>query len=90
LNRNNTIATTLHYCPYGGNRIWPTVSTLTTKRFTGQYQEIPIPGGGLYYYGARWYDAFSGCFISADTIVPDAGNPQDLNRYSYVRNNPVK
>ena len=28
-------------------------------------------------------------FISPDTIVPDPGNPQDLNRYSYVRNNPV-
>ena len=27
---------------------------------------------------------------SPDTIVPDPGNPQALNRYSYVLNNPVK
>ena len=29
-------------------------------------------------------------FLSADTIVPGYANPQNLNRYSYVRNNPVK
>jgi hypothetical protein len=39
--------------------------------------------------GARWYDDYLGRFVSPDTIVPDPGNPQDLNRYSYVRNNPV-
>jgi len=27
--------------------------------------------------------------LSADTIVPDPGNPQSLNRYAYVYNNPV-
>jgi hypothetical protein len=27
--------------------------------------------------------------LSADTIVPDPTNPQTLNRYSYVNNNPV-
>jgi len=30
-----------------------------------------------------------GRFVSADTIVPEAGNPQDFNRYAYVRNNPL-
>ncbi len=42
------------------------------------------------YCGARYYDAALGRFISADTIVPGAGNPQALNRYSYVLNNPVR
>jgi hypothetical protein len=28
--------------------------------------------------------------VSADSIVPGAGNPQALNRYSYVFNNPLK
>jgi hypothetical protein len=28
--------------------------------------------------------------VSADTVVPDQKNSQDWNRYSYVRNNPVK
>jgi RHS repeat-associated protein len=74
----------------GGNR-GGAFSTLTAKRFTGQYHESAIPGGeGLSYYNARWYDSKLGRFTSADTIVPDPANPQDLNRYSYVRNNPLR
>jgi len=44
----------------------------------------------LYDYGARFYDPALGRFISADTVVPGAGNPQALNRYAYVLNNPLK
>jgi len=40
--------------------------------------------------GDRWYDAQLGRWISADTIVPSFANPQSLNRYSYVYNNPLK
>jgi len=29
-------------------------------------------------------------FASPDTIIPDPTNPQSLNRYSYVKNNPLK
>ena len=49
-----------------------------------------MPGGeGLSYYNARWYDAQLGRFVSADTLVPELGNPQDLNRMAYVRGNPL-
>ncbi len=41
------------------------------------------------HYGARFYDPYINRFISADSIVPSPGNPQDLNRYSYVRNSPL-
>ncbi len=45
---------------------------------------------GLYYYGARYYDAALGRFITADSIVPgDGAAPQALNRYSYCLNNPM-
>ena len=44
----------------------------------------------LYFYEARYYDAALGRFISADTIVPDPNNPQYLNRYTYVLNNPLR
>jgi hypothetical protein len=44
----------------------------------------------LYYYNARYYDPKLARFISPDTIVPDPRNPQALNRYSYVLNNPLK
>jgi len=35
------------------------------------------------------YSADIGRFLQPDTIVPGAGNPQALNRYSYVLNNPM-
>ena len=44
----------------------------------------------MYYYGARYYDPALGRFIAPDTIVPEPGNPQSLNRYAYVNNNPLK
>jgi RHS repeat-associated protein len=51
---------------------------------------------GNYYYGARYYASFMGRFMTPDwaakpTAVPYAhfGNPQSLNLYSYVQNNPT-
>jgi len=46
--------------------------------------------GGLMYYGARYYLPELRRFISADSIVPGATNPQAFNRYSYTLNNPIK
>jgi RHS repeat-associated protein len=41
-------------------------------------------------YNARYYSLFLGRFISPDTVVPEPGNPQNFNRYSYVLNNLAK
>jgi len=74
----------MRYYPYGETRS----GTLPTDyRYTGQRFEA---GLGLYDYHARYYDPTLGRFISADTIVPNPGDPQSLNRYSYVQNNPLK
>ena len=79
-----------YFFPFGGNRGGTAFSELSTKRFTGQYHEASLPGGeGLSYYGARWYDAQLGRFVSPDSLIPDPNNPQDFNRFSYVRNNPL-
>jgi RHS repeat-associated protein len=43
-----------------------------------------------YHMGAREYDPSLGRWLSADTIVPEPENPQSLNRYAYVYNNPLK
>jgi hypothetical protein len=40
-------------------------------------------------YNARYYSPVLGRFVSADTVVPEAGNPQAWNRYAYVENNPI-
>jgi RHS repeat-associated protein len=42
----------------------------------------------LMYYGARSYDPVLGRFTQADTIAPNAWNPQGFNRFAYVYNDP--
>ncbi len=74
------------YYPFGAVRA-SSGSLQTDFTFTGQKFDA---SAGLMYYGARYYDAALGRFISADTIVPSAGNPQALNRYAYTLNNPVR
>ncbi|MFH0860213.1 MAG: toxin TcdB middle/N-terminal domain-containing protein, partial [Candidatus Altiarchaeota archaeon] len=44
----------------------------------------------LYDATHRFYNPEIGRVISPDRDIPDPFNPQDLNRYSYVRNNPLK
>lgn len=44
----------------------------------------------LYYYGARYYSPYLAKFTQPDTIIQNIYNPQNLNRYSYVLNNPYK
>jgi len=39
---------------------------------------------------SRFYDPVIGRFLQPDSVVPDPGNPQSLNRYSYVYNNPMR
>ncbi|MEM2126577.1 MAG: RHS repeat-associated core domain-containing protein [Candidatus Methanosuratincola sp.] len=59
----------------------------TDYRFTGERLEA---GLGLYAMGARWYDPGLARWLSADTIVPEPGDPRSLNRYSWVLGNPLK
>ncbi|MBK9230184.1 MAG: RHS repeat-associated core domain-containing protein [Anaerolineae bacterium] len=77
--------TELRYYPYGSTR-YNTNNQLTTYRFTGQRWDS---GTALYFYQSRWYDPIIGRFLAADTIVPQPQNPQNLNRYSYVGNQPL-
>ncbi|MCP4126412.1 MAG: RHS repeat-associated core domain-containing protein, partial [Gammaproteobacteria bacterium] len=90
VNQNGTLNTSNYYYPYGGNR-GGAQSTLTAKRYTGQYHEEGLAGSqGLYYYGARWYDPQLARFAQADTIVPDPGSAMAFNRYMYVAGNPIR
>ena len=47
-------------------------------------------GTGLYYYESRYYNSKTGRFVQPDTIIPDVYNPQSLNRFTYVLNNPMR
>jgi RHS repeat-associated protein len=70
----------------GGNAISPTSSTRRT--YTGQY-DIGFWAGAIQHYNARQYDYVLGRFLQPDTIVPNPGNPYDLNRYMYSLSNPI-
>ncbi len=66
----------MRYTPYGVTRS----GTLDTdRRYTGQRWEASL---GLYDYGARFYSPGLGRFVSADTVVPGAGNPQQCTDHA--------
>ncbi len=76
------------YMAFGKERYKENTSAFSlSNRYTDQVLDEET---GLYYYNARYYDPELGRFIQPDTIVPDPGNPQALNRYTYVNNNPLK
>ena len=49
-----------------------------------------IPEAGLWNANARLYDPFLGCFLSPDPYVQAPDFTQNLNRYAYALNNPLK
>jgi RHS repeat-associated protein len=73
------------YLPLSEARVDPN-DTMTNYGYTGHKEIAYIK---LVDMQARWYAPEIQRFISADTIVPDPTNPQSLNRYAYVLNNPV-
>lgn len=56
-------------------------------QYTGQEKDQET---GLNYYNYRYYNSDTRHFTQPDDIYPDTYDPQSLNRYSYVRNNPLK
>ena len=85
-NASGARLTELRYYAYGGTR-YDAGSQMTIYRYTGQRIET---GTGLYDYGARWYDPAIGRFLAPDSIVPNPGDSQSLNRYMYVLGNPLR
>src|SRR3954468_18557208 len=71
----------------------PIRQQISDWRFTGKERD---PESGLDYFGARYYGSALGRFTSPDwsdkpEALPytDFSDPQTLNRYVYVRNNPL-
>jgi RHS repeat-associated protein len=82
-NQGGTLVENTSYSPYGE------VSAGGTKskyQFTGQEKDAT----GLNYYGARYYDPHIARFTQPDSVLPNVYDPQQLNRYAYTRNNPLK
>ncbi len=81
----------VRYFPFGearpSNINVGTAPMLTDNLFTGQRLIADL---GIYHYGARFYSPKLGRFLSPDTTAPNLDNPQKLNHYSYVLNNPLR
>ncbi|MEK3947976.1 polymorphic toxin-type HINT domain-containing protein [Paenibacillus sp. FSL H7-0703] len=55
-------------------------------RYAGEYWDDTT---GLQYLRARWYDPGTARFMGEDTYQGEMNNPQSLNWYAYVANNPL-
>gem|GEM_PF-1552434 len=73
------------YYPFGGERA---VSSSTSNRykFTGKERDTE---SNLDNFGARFDSSTLARFMSPDPLGGHPEDPQTLNRYAYVRNNPV-
>jgi RHS repeat-associated protein len=61
----------------------------TVRKFSGKERDSE---SGLDYFGARYFSGAQGRFTSPDPITVTPGrvtDPQQLNLYAYVRNNPL-
>jgi RHS repeat-associated protein len=75
------------YYPYGGVAYQSVADDLNNHFFfTGKERDAET---GLDYFGARYYGSGMGRWMSPDEGAPDLRTPQSLNRYEYVRNNPL-
>jgi len=76
------------YAPFG--QLNNGSSTNDPYKFTGKERDQE---SGNDYFGARYYASSMGRFLSADPVVitPERlANPQQLNLYAYVANNPLR
>jgi RHS repeat-associated protein len=77
----------INYHPFGETLVTQDPKyTDFSHKYTGQELDSET---GLYNYNARLYSPETGRFLTADSFIPDPTNPQSLNRYSYVLNNPL-
>lgn len=91
---NGSVCESITSLPFGdGQSTTGSCADVSTRHFTGKERD---PESNLDDFGARYNSSSMGRFMSPDwaakpTSVPYAefGDPQSLNLYSYVRNNPL-
>lgn len=83
-NQSGAVVEKTTYEPYGEVKSGGTKSKFG---YTGQEKDQET---GLNYYDSRYYDPHLQRFVQPDTMLPDVYDPQQLNRYSYANNNPLR
>ncbi|MFN8445750.1 MAG: toxin TcdB middle/N-terminal domain-containing protein [Caldilineaceae bacterium] len=89
LDEQGKVVSEMAYYPFGLTR-YENNGKEVIHGFTGK----ELDASGLHYYGARYYDASIGHFISADPLyvenpTKNSANPQSLNVYAYGLNSPL-
>ncbi|MDH5508415.1 MAG: RHS repeat-associated core domain-containing protein [Anaerolineae bacterium] len=87
LSDTGTVISEQRYKPFGEVRDDVGTITETDFGYTGQRN---ISAAKLMDYNARFFSPELGRFTQPDTIIPSLFNPQSLNRYAYVSNNPIR
>ena len=75
-----------------GFDVWGTLfrgndATPNRRLFTQHYLDTET---GLQYFGARYYDARLGRFLTQDPYTGRTGEPPSLHRYAYAHGNPLR
>ena len=84
-NETGAVVEVAEYRPFGELAAHSGTANVPQK-FTGQRLDAAT---GFYFYHARYYDPQLGRFMQPDAIIQHISDPQDLNPYTYCRNNPV-
>jgi len=86
-NSSGTRTRTFGQLPFG--ETWYETGTADKWKFTGHERDSGTGETGLDYANFRHYSSAQGRFLSADLMSGRLHDPQSLNRYSYVSNDPV-
>ncbi len=86
-NFSGTRTRTFGHLPFGDT--WYETTPADKWKFTGYERDSGTGETGLDNAQARYYSSGLGGFMSPDPLSGSIGNPQSLNRYAYVMNNPV-
>jgi RHS repeat-associated protein len=73
--------------PFGESRLQS--GAATKWQFTSYERDNASSDSGLDYANARYYSSRIGRFTSMDPLTGSFGNPQSLNRFAYVTNDPM-
>jgi RHS repeat-associated protein len=83
---SGTVCRDVDYFPFGAEKITLNTCALLSSKFATYERD---PETGLDYAVFRYYNSRLGRFMSPDPLAGTIGDPQSLNRYAYVLNDPV-
>ncbi|MGC7878065.1 RHS repeat-associated core domain-containing protein [Desulforudis sp. 1031] len=84
---NGSVTDRYQYAPYG--ELVGHEGTSDTPFLYNGRDGVMTDANGLYYMRARYYNPQVHYFLSKDTLLGNIVNGQSLNRYAYVKANPV-